>query len=480
MRQLLCSSVWLATAAYATVPHDDAQVVLKDADPGKESARKPHNIVFILSDDQDAALDSVSYMPLLRKHLGREGTTYTNHFTTTAVCCPSRVSLWTGKQPHNTNVTDVNPPYGGYPKFISQGLNSNYLPVWLQEAGYNTYYTGKLFNAHTISNYDSPYPAGWTSTDFLLDPGTYAYLNPIYQANSDAPVHHKNEHTSDLITTKAQGLLDEALTAGKPFFLGVAPIAPHSNIDAERHAGLPLMTEPIPAERHAGLFKDVRVPRTENFNPDSPSGANWVRRLPQHNATAVEYLDHYYRARLRALQAVDELVEKLVARLDEAGVLEDTYVIYSSDNGFHVGQHRLPPGKECGYEEDIRVPLVVRGPGVPKGGVQDAVTTHIDLAPTLLEMAGAGPRPDFDGVPIPLGPDGAGTPGREAREATRHEHVAVEYWGFALAEGEGGGFGQLLFERVKVGFVQSVCMADNVWVQMARGSSYFSTTPTRP
>lgn len=444
--QILWSSAWLATISYATTFHEDAQRVLKDADATTKLTKRPHNVVFILSDDQDAALDSVSYMPLLKKHLGSEGTTYTNHFTTTAVCCPSRVSLWTGKQPHNTNVTDVNPPYGGYPKFISQGLNDNYLPVWLQEAGYNTYYTGKLFNAHTISNYDSPYPAGWTSTDFLLDPGTYAYLNPIYQSNKDAPVHHKNEHTSDLITEKAQGLLDDAITAGKPFFLSVAPIAPHSNIDAERHAGLPLMTEPIPAERHAELFKDVKVPRTENFNPDSPSGANWVRKLPQHNTTSVEYLDHYYRARLRALQAVDELVEKLVVQLDEAGVLEDTYVIYSSDNGFHVGQHRLPPGKECGYEEDIRVPLVIRGPGVPKGEIQDAVTTHIDLAPTILKIVGADLRPDFDGVAIPLGSKGSDTLAVETEETKRHEHVAVEYWGFALAEGEGGGFGQLPLE----------------------------------
>lgn len=322
-------------------------------------------------------------------------------------------------------------------------MNSNWLPVWLQEAGYNTYYTGKLFNAHTTSNYDSPFPAGWTATDFLLDPGTYAYLNPIYQANKDAPVYHKNEHTSDLITSKAHGLLDQALAAGEPFFLGVAPIAPHSNIDADRHAGLPLMTEPIPAARHADLFPDVRVPRTANFNPDAPSGANWVRGLPRHNASSVAYLDHYYRQRLRALQAVDELVEGLVAQLARAGALDDTYVIYSSDNGFHVGQHRLPPGKECGYEEDIRVPLVVRGPGVARGAVEDAVTTHIDLAPTILQIAGAGARPDFDGAAIPL-VSGAGASGGAdaAWETKRHEHVAVEYWGFALAEGEGSGFGK--------------------------------------
>lgn len=462
-------STWLAAAvtdATLLQQHDsDSQAVLQQEGPHPRpnTTSKPKNVVFILSDDQDAVMDSVAYMPLLQKYIGQEGTTYTNHFTTTAVCCPSRVSLWTGKQPHNTNVTDVNPPYGGYPKFVSQGLNSNYLPVWLQAAGYNTYYTGKLFNAHTIANYDSPYPAGWTSTDFLLDPGTYSYLSPIYQHDHDSPVHHQNEHTSDLITAKAQALLAQALAAAaadangtKPFFLGVAPVAPHSDVNPNRHAGLPRMTEPVPAARHAHLFPDVTIPRTPNFNPpeDAPSGANWVRQLPVHNASSVAYLDHYYRQRLRALQAVDELVEVLVKQLDEAGVLADTYVIYSSDNGFHLGQHRLPPGKECGYEEDIRVPLLVRGPGVRPGAVEDAVTTHIDLAPTILQMVGLEARPDFDGVAIPLlsradmAQEAEEEEEEEARQgvaATRHEHVAVEYWGFALAEGEGGGFGKLCF-----------------------------------
>ncbi|KAL1857440.1 hypothetical protein Daus18300_010413 [Diaporthe australafricana] len=445
-------SAWLAALTHAGLaranlsPRDNAQAVLGGLTTGPSPAEKPKNVVFILTDDQDAAMDSISYMPLLQKHLADRGTTYANHFTTTAICCPSRVSLWTGKQPHNTNVTDVHPPYGGYPKFVSQGLNSNYLPVWLQEAGYNTYYTGKLFNAHTTHNYDSPYPAAWTSTGFLLDPGTYSYLHPIYQANREPPVHHHNEHTSDLITSKAQTLLQEAVESNKPFFVAVAPVAPHSDVSPNRDiSSVPLMTEPIPAERHANLFKDVKIPRTDNFNPDSPSGASWVRRLAQHNASAVEYLDHYYRQRLRALQAVDELVEKLVVQLEEAGVLDDTYVIFSSDNGFHLGQHRLPPGKECGYEEDIRVPLIIRGPGVPEGHVEDAVTTHIDLAPTILKITGSETRPDFDGTPIPLGAEGAvanegGGDLDNSLQTKRHEHVAVEYWGIAIAEGEGGGF----------------------------------------
>jgi N-acetylglucosamine-6-sulfatase len=140
------------------------------------------NFVFIITDDQDLHLESLAYQPSVRKRMGEEGTFFSKHYCTVALCCPSRVSLLTGKMAHNTNVTDIAPPYGiyssreyisihflthnvgGYPKFITQGLNDNYLPVWLQDAGYNTYYTGKLMNAHSIATYNKPFPRGWNGT----------------------------------------------------------------------------------------------------------------------------------------------------------------------------------------------------------------------------------------------------------------------------------------------------------------------------
>ena len=166
---------------------------------------------------------------------------------------------------------------------------------------------------------------------------------------------------------------------------------------------------------------------------------SWISKLSKLNDSSVSYIDDFYRARLQALQGVDEIVEQVVKQLTDAELLDDTYIIYSSDNGFHLGQHRLPPGKECGFDEDIRVPLFVRGPGVAAGAVEDTVTTHIDLAPTLLKLAGIKLRPDFDGTPIPVRDEERGT-----TEIIRHEHVAVEYWGKAYAEGDIGGFGSSL------------------------------------
>ncbi|KAF7509415.1 hypothetical protein GJ744_007978 [Endocarpon pusillum] len=403
--------------------------------------RRP-NAVFILTDDQDLHMDSLAYMPYLRKHLADQGTTFARHYCTIALCCPSRVSLWTGRAAHNTNVTDVNPPYGGYPKFVSQGFNEAWLPLWLQEAGYNTYYTGKLFNAHTVSNYDSPFPSGFNGSDFLLDPFTYEYLNTSFQRNHDAPVSHEGEYSTDVLARKAYGFLEDAIAAERPFFLTIAPVAPHSNVvfsedwfSNNESVHNIKTTSPIPAKRHEHLFSDAVVPRTPNFNPDQPSGVSWISALPKQNQTNVDVNDLFYRNRLRALQAVDEIIDGVVARLSDAQILEDTYIFYSSDNGYHIGQHRMQPGKECGFETDINVPLIVRGPGVAKGQVSHDVTSHTDLAPTFLTLAHGGLREDFDGSPIDIhchSKDGTGFGDFHPRK----EHVNVEYWGFALSEGE--------------------------------------------
>ncbi|KAF2106098.1 arylsulfatase [Lophiotrema nucula] len=393
------------------------------------SAGKP-NIVFILADDQDAKLNSLDYMPNLQKQLVQKGTHFRKHYCTVAWCCPSRVSLWTGKAAHNTNVTNVEPPYGGYPKFIDQGLNDNWLPVWLEHEGYNSYYTGKLMNYHHVLNYFDPFPKGFAGSDFLLDPGTYSYLNPIFQRNKSPPVHHTNEYNTDLVVEKGLGFIEEAVQAKKPFFVTIAPIVLNTNITlaGESSKSSPIAqtsSPPIPAPRHANLFEDAVVPRTPSFNPDVPSGADWIAELPQLSPENVTFNDLWYRQRLRSLQVIDELIDSVIEKLDAHGVLDNTYVIYSSDNGYHISQHRLAPGKGCGIEEDINVPLVVRGPGVPSGKTVDLATSHTDLAPTFFSILGITLRDDFDGVPIPVTEK---TIEDLESSGKAKEHVQVEFW----------------------------------------------------
>ncbi|KAL4943985.1 hypothetical protein BDV06DRAFT_210649 [Aspergillus oleicola] len=384
------------------------------------------NFLFVFTDDQDATMNSVDYMHQITNRIREQGIDFANHFVTTALCCPSRVSLWTGRQAHNTNVTDVSPPYGGYPKFVSQGFNDDWFPLWLQNAGYNTYYVGKLFNSHSVTTYNNPYVKGFNGSDFLLDPFTYSYWNSSYQRNHEPVKSYAGRYTTDITEEKALGFLEDALDdPSRPFFLTVAPIAPHFDQEPDRASGTPPQA-PIPAPRHAHLFPDAKVPRVPSFNPVNQTGPSWINNVSHQNQSVVDYEDHFYRQRLRALQGVDEMVEKLLDRLEASGQANNTYVIYSSDNGFHIGHHRLPPGKCTSYDEDTRVPFFVRGPGISPGSVEKQVSTHIDFAPTVFEILGLPLREDFDGTPMRV---------KRGSKAVPHEHVTVEYWGTAVLEG---------------------------------------------
>jgi N-acetylglucosamine-6-sulfatase len=318
---------------------------------------------------------------------------------------------------------------GGYPRFIEEGFNDNYLPVWLQDAGFNTYYTGKMMNGHSTTTYDSPRINGWNGSDFLIDPGTYVFYNSTMARNHEPYRNLPGEYSTDLVASAALGFLDDAISASpqRPFFLGVAPIAPHSEtvVNPRPARFLP----PVPAKRHEGLFANVTVPRTPGFNPSIPGTASYFKTLRQLNVTEIDYNDDWYRKRLQSLQAVDDLIDGIIARLEESPeVLENTYLIYTTDNGFHIGQHRLPPGKSCGIEEDVNIPFFIRGPGVPKNSIQNIPSSHTDIVPTLFTLAGIPLRDDFDGEPIPVTTDLL-----ETNE--KSEHINIEFWGDYLVEG---------------------------------------------
>ncbi|KAK3722917.1 hypothetical protein LTR37_002062 [Vermiconidia calcicola] len=382
-----------------------------------------------MTDDQDLHMNSVQYQSAVQRHFAEEGTFFSKHYCTISICCPSRVSLLTGKAAHNTNVTDVSLPYGGYPKFVSEGWNEKYLPVWLQEAGYNTFYTGKLMNGHSVETYNKPFPKGWNGTNFLIDPNTYIYYNASTQRDREVPKQNPGVYSTDVVSSSAVGFLDDALKADGPFFLGVAPIAPHAETKHLENGGVAFY-DPIPADRHKHLFPDIKVPRTPNFNPDVPSGGGFIKTLERLNETVVEYNDGFYRARLQALQAVDDLIESIMQWLyDHPDILENTYLMYTTDNGYHIGQHRLPPGKTCNLEEDINIPFFIRGPGVEKGKIVSDATTHTDIIPTLFELAGIPLHDDFDGEPISV------TDKMQRDVPRRSEHINVEFWGPGLFEG---------------------------------------------
>lgn len=165
------------------------------------------------------------------------------------------------------------------------------------------------------------------------------------------------------------------------------------------------------------------MPRSLNFNPDVPSGASWIREQPQRNSTQVDYIDMYFEKRTEACLAIDELVEAVVTKLSDLGLLGHTYVVYVSDNGFSLGQHRRYPGKSLGYEEDIRVPFYIRGPGIKKGSSDASPFNVADLSTTMLHIAGASSEIDVDGRIMTWGLDGA-----SKKQVGSKSHHVSEYW----------------------------------------------------
>ncbi|KAI8614661.1 alkaline-phosphatase-like protein [Chytriomyces sp. MP71] len=415
---------YMLAAAREADPHSATQTSTQ------KTPTRP-NIVLLLTDDQDVHMNSLQFMPLLQKHLIDKGTQFKNYYTTSAICCPSRVSILRGQFAHNTNFTDVLGKHGGYDNFLKKGLNEDYLPKFLQSAGYSTSYVGKFLNGYTAANHEQT-PGGWNEFDTLIGPFIYDNFHPVFAKNGAEINDFKGQYQVDVIRDKALSILDRAIKEvneqDQPFFLYMAPTAPHTEIIVPPggfgsfYTGKSHFTEPTPAKRHEHLFESERIPRGPNFNPADVSGKpGYIARLPLLNDEEISTLDHWHRQRLRALQSVDELLEAVVKKLESAGQLDNTYIIYSSDNGFHMGLHRLNAGKTTPYEDDVNVPFIVRGPGVVPGRVVKNPFTHTDLAPTLLKLAGAeNAAYPFDGRPIPIH--------AEDELDTHRESFSVEFW----------------------------------------------------
>ncbi|KAF2098540.1 alkaline phosphatase-like protein, partial [Rhizodiscina lignyota] len=413
------------------------------------------NIVFILTDDQDLHLNSLDHMQVLQEQLVNQGTYFSKHYAHVTQCCPSRASLWAGRHAHNTNITDVtnSKPGGGWKHVQANGLATKGIPVWMQAAGYNTYYAGKLYNGMDDTNYCDPVcPAGWTKSDFLTEPRTYTYYNSAFQHN-EGNNHYKPEivdgYATDHIANYTLGYIDDAVDAGKPFFTVAATVAPHVSIGVNYTTNLTWCGKSVenchktkfpfavPKKEYEGLFKNVSIPRNPNFNPHNRTGVASVWALDQLNQTNVDFMDEFHRQRLRALKSVDDLIETIIQKLEARGLLNNTYIFYSVDNGYHIGQHRLQPGKLQCFEEDINIPFIARaGPNVGRAQSTNLVSGHIDLAPTFLTLAESELEPswELDGqaISFPLETQTDITKNKQARG----DHLHAEFWGPFTQEGK--------------------------------------------
>jgi len=352
----------LLVAAVCVLSSGDRQVVL---------ARKPErpNLILILTDDQTPG--DVGYMPGVRALLRDRGTTFRNAFVTDSVCCPSRATILRGQYAHNHEIAGAKPPAGGFEKFRRLGLERSTVATWLKARGYATGFVGKYLNGYLRTTH---VPPGWDRWYGFNGGGYHDFT--LNENGRNVSYRGTSSYQTDVLGRKALGFVRWAARRDRPFFLHLSPWAPHGPAE--------------PAPRHARLFARTPLPRPPSFDErDVSDKPRWVRDNPRLGREEVREMGRLYRNRLRTLRAVDELVGRLVAALRESGQLENTYIFFTSDNGFHMGHHRLPEGKWTAYEEDIRVPLLVRGPGVPEGRVLPHLVLNNDLAPTFGRLGGA-------------------------------------------------------------------------------------------
>jgi arylsulfatase A-like enzyme len=366
-----------------------------------QTASNP-NIVFILVDDMRK--DDLNYMPKTRRLLRDEGITFNNAFVSNPICCPSRATIMRGQYAHNSGVwINTNSSIGGWEAYVSKGYENdgvntnNNVATTLKSAGYRTALIGKYLNQYQ----GTTKPPGWDKWFAALHPTINNYYN--YYINNNGTVTHfgtsDSNYKTDVLRRQTKSFI--ANNATQPFFAYVAPIAPH----------LPS----TPAPRHAHTFDGEKAPRLPSFNEqDIADKPSWLRQMSKLTPTQIAEIDNRHENRVETLQAVDGVVEGVVNSLNEAGVMNNTYIFFTSDNGWFHGEHRIPREKYRPYEEDIRVPLVVRGPGVAPGcAIGDLIcrTTsnlalNTDYFPTFTELAGTQTPSYVDGrslVPVLFG-----------------------------------------------------------------------------
>jgi N-acetylglucosamine-6-sulfatase len=341
------------------------------------------NIVFITTDDQ--TLWEMRWMPRTRRLLGGGGVRFTEGLAPHPLCCPARAIMLTGQYAHNNGVRHNEGRYGGFQRLRS----THTVPVWLDRAGYNTAFVGKYLNGYTADDGREP---GWDVWNPTVK-AVYAYYG--YTMYDDGRLRqYQNIHNSDLVGAKTVDYIRRFSDSGRPFFIWASHTSPHGSCLPQDE--LSCWKPAIPAERHAGLFRDAALPtaRKPSFNEANLSDKpRWVRRTEQ--ATKKE-ITFEFRQRIRSLQAVDEAVGRTVRALRDAGELDNTLIVFTSDNGYLLGEHGLT-FKNVAYEEALRVPFLVRGPGIPAGQKRRQVVTAIDFAPTFLDAAKADASVAIDG-----------------------------------------------------------------------------------
>ncbi|MDQ3102225.1 MAG: sulfatase [Actinomycetota bacterium] len=438
LRERLVAVVLIVMAAVGIVLTASADAEARPV--GSDRDGRP-NILVVMTDDM-AATD-VALMPNVKRLLARRGTTFDNAVDSFPLCCPARATFITGQYAHNHGVKGNFNPYGWY------GMKGrrNILPAWLQDAGYRTSLIGKWLNGYGARDAHGEVPAGFDTWRGLLDVSAYDYFNFVMnrdgklKAWGDAEFARKlvefaiievdnepdsltsilaklaelfgpgpysywgteepKDYSPDVTGEIAERLVRRERKAKQPFFIWWSVAAPHREDVSTTLMGRP-GPDPRPAPRYAERSKGYVLPRPPSFNEADidDKSSNLKNAAPSMTEAQIAKLQLNYEGRAGSLLAVDDHVGKLVKTLRSTNQLENTMIVFLSDNGWMQGEHRIRGDKYLPYEESLRVPLIIRGPGVPEGKMVEGQVSNIDFAPTLLDAAEAEAGRTMDGISL--------------------------------------------------------------------------------
>src|SRR5215204_3355615 len=420
----------IVAAALAALLASLAVAASPDTEVARSAEERPS---FVVIQTDDETLDQlyatfspggipIQAMPNTLALIAGKGITFNRYYVPYPLCCPSRVSLLTGRYSHNNNVKGNVPPNGGFTGFKARQAYSHNLATWLQGAGYRTIHIGKFLNGYGDEPFDEgkDVPPGWSAWHSVLRADTnhyfYGYtlnnngtlVGPYGDPGSwdtreygerddfgcpSAPLNGKPcFYETDLLNTIAWQELTQQTAPEQPFYLQLDYTAPHG--DFRRPAG------PEPAIRHYNTFAGAPYPhdRSQGFNEGNVNDKpRFIREAPYLSLNEIHTYRVYYQKALESLRAVDEGVKLIVDTLGGLHRLRNTYIVFTSDNGFFYGEHRLTGGKFLAYEPATHLPLLIRGPGIKAGTSTGELAVNIDIAPTLLELAGAEADKSIDG-----------------------------------------------------------------------------------
>ena len=412
----------LALVSAVAVAMSMQTVARGSAEPGGgvigQSSRP--NVVVLMTDDE--TVQDMAVMPRTRALLGAHGVTFARSYVSYPVCCPSRATFFSGQYAHNHRVMGLYPPTGGYARFNRW----NSLPVWLERAGYVTAHIGKYLNGYG-TQIPADVPPGWTEWHGAVDGSTYRMWGYTLNENGRRRTYGSpfaqdpRLYQTDVYSGKAVDFIKRRASGRRPFFLSVAFLAPHHESASIRAVTGKLVR---PAPRDARSLANLSLEPTRAFDEaDMTDKPPFLRRTPL-RLRAMDRIAEHFRQRQRSLLAVDDAVQAIVDALREQGELRNTYILFTSDNGYMQGEHDVPSGKMLPYDPSTQVPLLLRGPGIPSGQVSDELVGNVDVAPTIVQIAGARAGLPLDGRSLlPF----ARSPARRTRRPLLHETGGLRY-----------------------------------------------------